>query len=164
MECNIIVNCIFNQNILKCLYQARNVMCAGVLVFSYVSTYTIVLFLFLFLFWNLSDSVVYFGTCQTVWYILELVRHCGIFWNLSDTVVYFVFRFILLFRYNKGNYKKHFTTIDSSILFHNILIFISCPSHFTSMMLSLYKTYQTWNIFTETKTFNLISKNHARSI
>jgi hypothetical protein len=116
------------------------------------------------IFWNLSDTVVYFGTCQTVWYILELVRHCGIFWNLSDTVVYFVFRFILLFRYNKGNYKKHFTTIDSSILFHNILIFISCPSHFTSMMLSLYKTYQTWNIFTETKTFNLISKNHARSI
>jgi hypothetical protein len=33
--------------------------------------------------------VVYFGTITTVWYILELLRRCGIFWNYYDGVVYF---------------------------------------------------------------------------
>ena len=46
------------------------------------------------LFWNSFDSVVYFGTILTMWFILEQFRQCGLFWNSFDSVVYFVFHYI----------------------------------------------------------------------
>ena len=44
-----------------------------------VSIFLLCFYIFSIGFWNSFDSVVYFGTVSTVWFILEQFRQCGLF-------------------------------------------------------------------------------------